>query len=231
MNERIARERARDAWLIVGGLSLLVVVVAMVLWRGQLVQSPEPTRPAITGPSASATALPALPTPIKGDGPSTPVVLGLTSQPKNLAMTGVAVGQLAPNFSLPTLGGDRLTLAERRGQPVLVNFWASWCGPCRLEMPALVRAYQQYHPDGLEIIGFNVTSQDSRPAVQSFVDEFSVPYPIVLDEAGHVTADDYQLRGLPMSLFINPDGTIARIQLGAMTETQIETFIQELLGE
>jgi peroxiredoxin len=98
-------------------------------------------------------------------------------------------------------------------------------------MPTLVRAAETYRADGLEIVAFNVTYQDSLPEARAFVDEFQLPFPVVLDEAGHVTADDYQLRGLPMSIFINRDGVITRVQLGAMSETQIEEFIEALLAE
>ena len=145
-------------------------------------------------------------------------------------MTAVSVGQVAPDFTLPTLDGGLLTLSDLRGQPVVLNFWASWCVPCRLEMPALAAAYQQCQPDGLDIIAFNVTYQDSLSEAEAFAGEFNLPFPVVLDKEGHVTADDYRLRGLPMSIFINREGTITRVQLGAMTEAHIGEFLEELLA-
>jgi hypothetical protein len=96
-------------------------------------------------------------------------------------------------------------------------------------MPALATAHQQYRPEGLEIIAFNVTYQDTLPEVEAFVEEFKLPFPVVLDEEGHITADDYRLRGLPMSIFIDRDGVITRVQLGAMTENQLGDFLKELL--
>ena len=231
MNERIIKERRRDAWLIVTGALLVVLLVA-----GLLLLRLQPTLVAV--PKSGLTPLPhetapvrLLPAPTRSELLSTPTILGQTPEPDGVSMTGVAVGQNAPDFTLPTMNGDTLTLSDLRGQAVLLNFWASWCGPCRLEMPALVQAYEKHQIDGLEIVAFNATFQDSLPAVKAFVDEFQLPFPVVLDEAGHIITDDYQLRGLPMSIFINRDGTIARVQLGAMSEAQIEGFIEEILAK
>lgn len=233
MNERLIKERRRDSWLI--GASVLIIIIGLLAATLLLLQpQPLPVTMPESSPTSSATetiAADALPTSIRRESRPTPVILSLTPQTNDVAMTGVVVGQIAPDFTLPTLDGEVLTLSDRRGKPVVINFWASWCVPCRVEMPALVRAYEQYRADGLEIVAFNVIFQDSLSEVRAFVDEFQLPFPVVLDEAGHVTADDYQVRGLPMSIFINRDGTIARVQLGAMNEAQIEEFIGALLAE
>jgi peroxiredoxin len=181
--------------------------------------------------AADAAASQGLPTPISRSALPSPVVLGLTPQTEDVSMTVVSLGQAAPDFTLPTLDGAVLTLSDLRGRPVVLNFWASWCVPCRVEMPALAAAYEQYRSEGLVIIAFNVTYQDSLPAVEAFVEEFKLPFPVVLDKEGHVTADDYQLRGLPMSIFIDRDGIITQVQLGAMTENQIGDFLKELLAD
>lgn len=193
-------------------LSIPLVLVGLLLWG------------CAAAPPAS------LPTPIPAGEQPTPHLLAVTPPPAGTAMTGIREGQLAPDFSLPTLDGGTLALSSLRGRPVLLNFWASWCAPCRQEMPALVRAYRQFHPQGLEIVAFNVTYQDSPADVRAFVDEFSMPFPVVLDQAGHVTEDSYQLRGLPMSIFINPAGKVTRIQLGAMNDAQVTEFVTQLLA-
>ncbi|RMF04487.1 MAG: TlpA family protein disulfide reductase [Chloroflexi bacterium] len=192
--------------------SVLLLLLALLLWG--CVAAPPPAK---------------LPTPIPSGQQPTPHLLAVTPPPAGTAMTGIRQGQLAPDFSLPTLDGGTLALSSLRGRPVLLNFWASWCVPCRQEMPALVRAYRQFNPQGLEIVAFNVTYQDSLADVRAFVDEFSMPFPVVLDQAGHVTEDSYQLRGLPMSIFINPAGVVTRIQLGAMDDAQVTEFVAELL--
>lgn len=230
MNERIVKERRRGIRLIVAGTVVFILVAGALLWRSLPETGPQAGSVVSTDlPTAVATPR-ELPTPIKRAVLPSPVILGLTPQTKDVSLIAVSAGQAAPDFTLPTLDGGVLTLSNLRGRPVVLNFWASWCVPCRLEMPALAAAYQQYQAEGLEIIAFNVTYQDSLPEAEAFAGEFNLPFPVVLDTEGHVTADDYQLRGLPMSIFINRDGIITRIQLGAMTKAQIEDFLEELLA-
>jgi len=138
---------------------------------------------------------------------------------------------LAPDFTLKTLDGSEITLSDLRGQPVLINFWASWCGPCRLEMPELIRAYEQYQADGFTILAVNLTHQDSLPAIESFVEEVDIPFPVLLDETGEVAEDLYLLRGLPTSVFIDRAGRVKRTYAGAMTGAQIDQFVIEILGK
>lgn len=135
----------------------------------------------------------------------------------------------APDFTLKTLDGDEMTLSALRGQPVLINFWASWCGPCRIEMPALVRAYEQHKAEGFVILAVNLTFQDTLPAVKSFVQEFAMPFPVLLDETGAVANDLYQLRGLPTTIFIDREGRVERVQIGVMTDKQVDAFVAELV--
>jgi cytochrome c biogenesis protein CcmG/thiol:disulfide interchange protein DsbE len=138
-------------------------------------------------------------------------------------------GAPAPDFTLKSLDGGEVSLSQFRSQPVLINFWASWCPPCRLEMPDLVKAYEAHKAEGFVILGVNLTSQDSLPEVQAFVKEFNMTFPVLLDEAGHVAEDLYRLRGLPLSVFVNRDGVITRLHLGAMTASQIDEYVGEIL--
>ena len=140
-----------------------------------------------------------------------------------------AVGVSAPDFTLKTLDGSQVSLSQFRGQPVLINFWASWCPPCRQEMPELVRAYEYHKADGFVILGIDLTFLDSISDVQVFVKEFKMTFPVLLDEAGEVTNNLYNPLGLPTSIFVDRKGTITRIQIGAMTGQQIDEFVGELL--
>ncbi len=138
-------------------------------------------------------------------------------------------GQPAPDFTLKTPDGSTVTLSKLQGQPVLINFWASWCGPCRAEMPEIVRAYETHKADGLMVLAINTTFQDSLSDAQAFAKEFHMPFPVLLDDTGAVARDAYRLRGLPMSFFVDRKGVIVHRQIGAMNGEQIDTFVGEIL--
>lgn len=148
---------------------------------------------------------------------------GLTPSPR--------VGFAAPDFTLDLLGGGEVTLSELRGEAVIVNLWASWCSPCRAEMPALQRIYDANRARGLEIVAVNTTFQDSEAGAAQFVREFSLTFPVALDRAGEVSRS-YLLRALPTTFFIDRSGVIRQVVLGGpMSETTIQTTVEEILGE
>jgi cytochrome c biogenesis protein CcmG/thiol:disulfide interchange protein DsbE len=140
-------------------------------------------------------------------------------------------GFLAPDFTLDTLDGKKVTLSELRGKIVIINLWATWCPPCRAEMPALENAYEQYRDSGVVILGLNVTNQDSEKDIPPFVKEFGLTFPILLDRDGSVSTL-YQLRGLPTTFFVNREGIIRTVVIGGpMNETFIRSKIEALLQE
>jgi len=137
-----------------------------------------------------------------------------------------AVGHPAPDFVTHLLDDSAFALHQKRGTPLVLNFWATWCGPCRAEMPALERAAQRY--DGhVTIVGIN---QAEDPAViQAFVDEFGVTFPIALDADQAIGADLYNVRGLPTTYFIDGEGIIRYIWMGEMNSVTLEEGIAEIL--
>jgi peroxiredoxin len=140
-------------------------------------------------------------------------------------------GFLAPEFTLPTLEGDTVALADLRGQAVLVNIWASWCAPCRLEMPAMQTIYQEYADQGFTILAVNATSQDSQSQAAAFVAEHNLTFPILLDLDGQV-GRLYQVSAMPSSFFVLPDGSIQEVVIGGpMAEALLRTRVENLLTE
>ena len=135
----------------------------------------------------------------------------------------------APDFTLKTPLGEPYTLSELKGQAVLVNLWATWCPPCRAEMPTIEKMYEEYHDDGFVVLALNMTYQDDPFAVVPFLQDHGLTFPILLDETGEA-ASDYQLHLLPSSYFINRDGTINEIVIGGpMPETLLRAHIEKIL--
>ena len=140
-------------------------------------------------------------------------------------------GVLAPDFTLDTLDGKKVTLSELRGKIVIIILWATWCPPCRAEMPALENAYEQYKDSEVIILGLNVTNQDSERDIPSFVKEFGLTFPILLDRDGSVSTL-YQLKALPTTYFVNREGIIRTVVIGGpMSETFIRSKVEALLQE
>jgi cytochrome c biogenesis protein CcmG/thiol:disulfide interchange protein DsbE len=144
---------------------------------------------------------------------------------------GPREGFSAPDFTLDSLGGGQVTLSDLRGKVVLVNFWASWCPPCRAEMPAIGKVYRSHKDLGLEVLGVNTTNQDSQTSAAAFVQEVGVTFPILFDRNGAVSAG-YTLQGLPTSFFIDRKGVIRSVVVGGpMSEALIQSKVEDLLRE
>jgi peroxiredoxin len=140
-------------------------------------------------------------------------------------------GFTAPDFTLDLLGGGEVTLSDLRGKPVVLNIWATWCPPCREEMPAIEKVYRSYQELGLVVIGLNLTSQDSEQAVSAFVQELGLTFPIALDWDGSV-GDRYRPPGLPTTFFIDSQGVIQSVVVGGpMSESLIQSKVEMLFQE
>jgi peroxiredoxin len=136
--------------------------------------------------------------------------------------------KLAPDFELKSLDGRTAKLSDYRGKTVLLNFWATWCAPCRVEMPTLVALYEKYHTQGLEIIGVSM-DDGSQERVAKFASEMKINYPILLGNSS--VADNYGgLRLLPQTVFISRDGKIVQTVIGMQSRKDFETIIEQLLA-
>jgi peroxiredoxin len=138
-------------------------------------------------------------------------------------------GFQAPDFSLPDATGQAVRLSELRGRPVLLNVWASWCGPCQAEMPAMQRLYQDYRSRGFEILAVNATAQDDRQQALGFVQELGLSFPILFDEQNQVS-NLYQVQSLPTTFFIDSRGMIQEVVIGGpMSEALLRVRVEQLL--
>jgi len=137
---------------------------------------------------------------------------------------GIEVGQLAPDFELTDLRGQQVKLSNYRGQVVLINFWATWCGYCRTEFPVIQESYERNREKGLVVLAVNV--QDRRQNVQAYVEEMGLTFPILLDPLGRATGS-YQARGLPTSYFVNQEGVIVLKQVGPVDRAMIDGVLEQ----
>lgn len=136
-----------------------------------------------------------------------------------------ALNHPAPEFTLQELDGSTLAMADLRGRPVVLNFWATWCFPCREEMPMLQTTWERYG-DAVAIIG--VDAGEEAPVVQSFVDDLGVTFPIILDNQ-MATTTRYNVRGFPTTFFIDGNGIIRQIYPGQLHSAILAEGIQEIL--
>lgn len=151
--------------------------------------------------------------------------------PPQARIGNVEIGQQAPDFQLVTLSGDTVALADYEGQPVILNFWATWCPPCRAEMPALEDAYQAHQADGLVVLALN--REESPSTVAAFWQEMTdrgtpLTFAPLLDETGAV-GNAYGVFNMPTTYFIAPDGVITAVHRGLLTPEQITEYLQPLL--
>ena len=138
-------------------------------------------------------------------------------------------GFLAPDFTLELLGGGQVTLSELRGKGVVINLWASWCPPCRAEMPAIQQVYEKAKGRGLAVLAVNTTFQDSERDAAGFVQELGLTFPVPLDRSGAVSRQ-YQLRALPSTFFVDRKGIIRKVIIGGpMSDATIQTAVEEIL--
>jgi DsbE subfamily thiol:disulfide oxidoreductase len=134
----------------------------------------------------------------------------------------------APDFELPSLESSApIALSSLRGQVVVLNFWASWCAPCRLEAPGLRRVSERYRERGVRFLG--VDYRDNDAAARAFIDEFRLEYPSVTDPSGSL-AYDYELIGFPTTFIIDPAGTIRYRFVGYLDEDVLEEALNDVLA-
>lgn len=136
------------------------------------------------------------------------------------------VGALARPIDLETLDGQRVALADMQGSPIVINFWASWCRPCRDEAPLLVAADGRYRSQGLRVLG--IVYEDTPDNARAFTRQYGQTYPGLLDPDGR-TAIDYGVLGIPETFFVDRSGMVRSRQVGALTAAELDRQIEMIL--
>jgi cytochrome c biogenesis protein CcmG/thiol:disulfide interchange protein DsbE len=149
------------------------------------------------------------------------------------------IGKPAPAFALEDLGGKKISLADYKGKALMINFWATWCGPCKIETPWLIALRSQYAAQGFEVLGISADEldrdeperfADEKKEIEHFVRQTRIPYPVLID--GISVAHPYGgLDQLPTSFFIDSKGTVVGAEVGITSKEEIEANIRKALGK
>lgn len=158
-----------------------------------------------------------------------PLILILTAACMAEGATGRGeVGAAAPDYQAVTLAGDAFTLADHRGEVVLLNIWATWCPPCRKEMPDLQQLHDTFSGDGLRVVGVSIDASGADRAVEQFLDELGIDFLIVRDPADRVSGT-FGAYGVPLTVLIDREGMVQWRHLGPVTAT--DPNLQRVLAQ
>ena len=128
-----------------------------------------------------------------------------------------SIGEVAPRITAKSLEGDYVELSDFRGEVVLINLWATWCGPCRVELPALQRLHRGYHDRGFSVLGVSVDGERGEAEVRKMVRSLGLNYPILLDPSAR-SSTAYEAPGYPTSILVGRDGRVRWRRAGALTD-------------
>lgn len=203
--------QSRRILLLVAGIAVLALSL-LLLWQGPKLFSAQTTTdsPALQSlPAFSATTVSGVGVINPGAGADLP-----------------EAGDAAPDFTLVDLDGNSVTMSELRGRPVILNFWATWCGPCRVEMPELEDTQAAYQDQGLVVLAVN--QAESAEQVRSYLDELGLDLMAVLDSDGEV-AEAYGAYFLPSTMFVDADGVITAFHRGIISQAQIDDYLAQTM--
>ena len=200
------KENGRSPLLLLGGVILLGLAVVLLIFGSGLFKQEESVLQQIPESAGEAK--------VAQLSPSSSILL--------------EAGDMARNFQLQDLAGNTVGLEDFRGQPVLVNFWATWCAPCRLEMPALQAAQEAYQEEGLVVLAVN--DQQAPEEVTRFVEELDLSLTTLVDEEG-IVSELYNVFNFPTTYFIDGDGVVTAVHRGLLAESQIEAYLSHTIPQ
>lgn len=205
--------QGRNPILFFAGFVLLGLALTLVLFGGSLLGDRQ-----ASGESAQPSILEQVPEFSQGQPQTFELAMG----------SGLlAVGDSAYDFALDDLDGNSHRLSDLRGRPVIINFWATWCAPCRVEMPELQAAFEKYQDEGLVILA--VDNAEPADAVrQFFYDEMDLTFTPLLDREGTVV-QLYGVQNFPSTFFVSPDGLVTAVHRGPMAQSQIEGYLVDTI--
>ena len=211
----------RNTWIVV---AVLGTILGVAFWWTTFRKPAVEAEPAVAAP-AMASAAPAAPA---ASAPAAPAKPGSAVAPANgVAMRG---DRLPPDFSYPELNSKKqVRLSDFAGKVVLVDFWATWCGPCRMELPDFVKLQDQYKAQGFSFIGVSL-DQQGPDLVRQFATQWKLNYPIIVDEGGPIANAYGGIRSIPTSVLVNRDGTVAQVFVGFRPKEVFEAEIKKALA-
>lgn len=201
--------------LVIGGFVLLGIAFVFILFGGQLFGGAEETA-SVAEQLDEPSILEQVPAFEPAEGETAVLPSGYNA---------VQVGDPALDFTLQDLDGNSYTLSDLKGQPIIINFWATWCAPCRIEMPELQATYEAYQDDGLIILALD-QEEPADVVGKFFHDEMGLTFTPLLDTEGQV-AQIYGAVNFPSTFFVNADGIITALHRGPMVESQIQGYLAE----
>ena len=213
----------KESTRLIAALATLLLLFALLACGAD--PTPTPTVPASETPTAAMYA-PQAPT---DDPLASPTAVPPTPLPTARTVQKAVppkVGNVAFDFGLEDLDGNTVALSDFRGRKVMLNFWATWCGPCRAEIPYMVALYKRSRYQGFEIIAVNLREAHAR--VSEFVNQYDMDFTVLLDPKAKV-GQAYYVRAIPTSVFIDEHGIIEIVHVGTLSEALLTTYVNQLL--